>query len=87
MKHQSTRALFDYWNKKRGTRPAPERGDIDPAEIRNALSDTFMLAADFADASAFAWPARASARCSAARSKARLLPNCGARPAANRSKT
>ena len=49
MKHQSARAVFDYWNKKRGTRPAPERADIDPTEIRHALSDTFMLAADFVD--------------------------------------
>ena len=49
MKHPSTRAVFDYWNKKRGSRPAPERADIDPTEIRHALSDTFMLAADFVD--------------------------------------
>jgi hypothetical protein len=49
MKHASTRAVFDYWNKKRGARPAPERADIDPAEIRHALSDTFILAADFVD--------------------------------------
>ncbi len=49
MKHQSTRAVFEYWDKKRGTRPAPERADIDPGDIRHALSDTFMLAADFTD--------------------------------------
>jgi hypothetical protein len=49
MKHASTRALFDYWNKKRGSRPAPMRADIDPASIRHALGDTFMLAADFVD--------------------------------------
>jgi hypothetical protein len=49
MKHPSTRVVFEYWNKKRGTRPAPERADIDPTEIRHALSDTFMLAADFVD--------------------------------------
>jgi hypothetical protein len=49
MKHASTRALFDYWNEKRGNRPAPERGDIDPAAIRHALGDTFMLATDFVD--------------------------------------
>ncbi|MGA2566014.1 MAG: PAS domain-containing protein [Pseudolabrys sp.] len=49
MKHQSTRAVFDYWNKKRGTKPAPARAEIDPTEIRHALSDTFMLAADFTD--------------------------------------
>lgn len=49
MKHASTRQLFDYWNQRRGDRPAPERNEIDPAEIRQALGDTFMLAADFAD--------------------------------------
>jgi len=49
MKHASTRALFDYWNEKRGNRPAPERADIDPGAIRHALGDTFMLATDFAD--------------------------------------
>jgi hypothetical protein len=49
MKHTSTRAVFDYWNEKRGNRPAPERADIDPAAIRHALGDTFMLAADFVD--------------------------------------
>lgn len=49
MKHASTRILFDYWNEKRGSRPAPDRADIDPAAIRHALGDTFMLAADFVD--------------------------------------
>lgn len=48
MKHQSTRGLFEYWTRKRGVRAAPSRADIDPAEIRHALGDTFMLAADFA---------------------------------------
>jgi hypothetical protein len=47
MKHESTKALFAYWNERRGARPAPERGDIDPVAIRHALGDTFMLAADF----------------------------------------
>lgn len=49
MKHPSTRSLFEYWTERRGDRPAPERFDIDPAEIRHALGDTFMLAADFVD--------------------------------------
>jgi hypothetical protein len=49
MKHPSTRALYDYWNEKRGNRPAPDRADIDPAAIRRVLGDTFMLAADFVD--------------------------------------
>lgn len=47
MKHQSTRAVYEYWNKKRATRPAPARAEIDPTEIRHALSDTFTLTADF----------------------------------------
>lgn len=49
MKHTSTRALFNYWNRQRGSRPAPERGDIDPISIRHELGDVFMLAADFVD--------------------------------------
>jgi hypothetical protein len=49
MKHPSTRAVFEYWDRKRGGRPAPARADIDPTDIRNALGDTFMLAADFVD--------------------------------------
>jgi hypothetical protein len=49
MKHASTRIVYDYWNRKRAGRTAPERGDINPVEIRHALSDTFMLAADFVD--------------------------------------
>jgi hypothetical protein len=46
MKHPSTRELFDYWNKRRGTRPAPERNDIEPGAIRHVLGDTFMLTFD-----------------------------------------
>lgn len=49
MKHASTRALYAYWNERRGTRPAPERADIDPAELRHELGDIFMLAVDFVD--------------------------------------
>jgi hypothetical protein len=49
MKHASTRTLFDYWNERRGWRPAPARSDIDPGDIRHVLSDTFMVAADFID--------------------------------------
>jgi hypothetical protein len=49
MKHASSALVLDYWNDRRRHRPAPERGDIDPGEIRQALGDTFMLAADFVD--------------------------------------
>lgn len=47
MKHKSTKAVYAYWNEKRGQRPAPERTDIDPVAIRHALGDTIMLSADF----------------------------------------
>jgi len=43
MKHYSSRELHAYWERKRGTRPAPERADIDPAAIRGALSDAFII--------------------------------------------
>ena len=49
MKHSSSRQLYAYWEKQRGTQPAPERADIDPAAIRHALGDIFILAADFVD--------------------------------------
>jgi hypothetical protein len=44
MKHPSNRLIFDYWNTQRGNRPAPDRSEIDPAAIRSALSDTFIIA-------------------------------------------
>jgi hypothetical protein len=47
MKHHSTQALFNYWTRKRGRRRAPVRSDIDPADIRRILADTFILTADF----------------------------------------
>jgi hypothetical protein len=46
MKHASIRALFDYWNERRGLRAAPDRGDIEPGAIRHILADTFILAYD-----------------------------------------
>jgi hypothetical protein len=44
MKHPSSRELHAYWDKKRGTRPAPERADIEPGAIRGVLSDAFTIA-------------------------------------------
>lgn len=46
MKQAATRELYGYWARLRGSRSAPERGDIDPAAIRSVLSDTFILEAD-----------------------------------------
>jgi len=53
MKHPSSRDLFAYWSKQRGERSAPERADIEPAEIRHALGDIFMLSADFIEEQRF----------------------------------
>lgn len=53
MKHPSSRRLFDYWNRRRGNRPAPERGEIEPVAIRSILGDTFILAYDEAGAHSF----------------------------------
>jgi len=46
MKHASSRELYAYWEEKRGTRPAPERSEIEPGAIRGVLSDAFILALD-----------------------------------------
>lgn len=43
MKSASTRRLFAYWNERRGSRVAPERGDIEPGAIRQLLSDSFII--------------------------------------------
>jgi hypothetical protein len=44
MKHASSRELHAYWDERRGTRPAPERADIEPGAIRGILSDAFIIA-------------------------------------------
>jgi hypothetical protein len=46
MKHSASRDLFAHWNERRGARPLPERGEIEPAAIRAALGDTFILGAE-----------------------------------------
>jgi len=46
MQKTSTKTLFDYWNSLRGARSAPDRRDIDPAQIKNALANTFILELD-----------------------------------------
>lgn len=43
MKNASTREVFGYWDRLRGQRTAPERGDIEPSALRNVLQDTFVL--------------------------------------------
>ncbi len=43
MKHKTTNELYTYWNRIRGTRLAPNRSAIEPADIRHLLKDTFIL--------------------------------------------
>ena len=45
MKHAASRELYAYWEERRGTRPAPERAEIEPGAIRGVLSDAFILGA------------------------------------------
>ena len=49
MKHASIQRLYTYWDSLRGARPAPERREIEPAEIRDILGDTFILEYDGPD--------------------------------------
>jgi hypothetical protein len=46
MKHPSTNAYFAYWDGKRAGERAPDRGAIEPGEIRELLGDIFVLSYD-----------------------------------------
>ena len=46
MKQDGSLALFHYWNRLRQDRPAPRRTDIEPADIKSLLGDTFILERD-----------------------------------------
>ncbi len=46
MNHEGTIALFQYWDRLRKGRPAPLRTEIEPADIRQLLADTFILERD-----------------------------------------
>lgn len=46
MQQDSTIALFQYWNRLRDGRSAPRRSEVEPADIKTLLADTFILEAD-----------------------------------------
>ncbi|MEO3385711.1 PAS domain-containing protein [Mesorhizobium sp. CAU 1741] len=46
MKQDGSIALFQYWNRLRNGRPAPRRTEIEPADIKTLLADTFILEKD-----------------------------------------
>lgn len=46
MKTGGSIQLFQYWNRLRDGRTAPRRTDIEPADIKSLLADTFILEKD-----------------------------------------
>jgi len=46
MKLKGSIELFQYWDRLRAGRPAPKRTDIEPADIKALLADTFILEKD-----------------------------------------
>lgn len=46
MKHPSSKALFAHWSDKRAKGIIPDRRDMDPAALRGALGDVFILGLD-----------------------------------------
>jgi hypothetical protein len=46
MKQEASVELFHYWNRLRDGRPAPKRTEVEPAEIKSLLADTFILERD-----------------------------------------
>lgn len=46
MMQDGSLALFQYWNRLRGGRTAPRRIEIEPADIKTLLADTFILERD-----------------------------------------
>ena len=46
MKREASVNLFQYWNRLRDGRRAPRRTEIEPADIKMLLGDTFILETD-----------------------------------------
>jgi hypothetical protein len=46
MRQDGSIKLFQYWDRLRNGRPAPKRTDIEPADIKSLLADTFILEKD-----------------------------------------
>lgn len=46
MMHEGTYSLFQYWNRLRDGRSAPRRTEIEPADIKTLLADTFIIEKD-----------------------------------------
>jgi hypothetical protein len=46
MNQNGSITLFQYWNRLRDGRPAPRRAEVEPADIKSLLADTFILERD-----------------------------------------
>ena len=46
MNQNGSITLFHYWNRLRDGRPAPKRSEVEPADIKSLLADTFILERD-----------------------------------------
>ncbi|MBZ9808187.1 MULTISPECIES: PAS domain-containing protein [unclassified Mesorhizobium] len=46
MNQNGSITLFQYWNRLRDERPAPKRSEVEPADIKSLLADTFILERD-----------------------------------------
>ena len=46
MKQNGSIELFQYWNRLRDGRKSPQRSEIEPADIKTLLADTFILEKD-----------------------------------------
>ncbi|PBC01966.1 PAS domain-containing protein [Mesorhizobium sp. WSM3860] len=46
MNQNGSITLFQYWNRLRDGRPAPKRSEVEPADIKTLLADTFILERD-----------------------------------------
>jgi len=46
MNQNGSITLFQYWNRLRDGRPAPKRSEVEPADIKGLLADTFILERD-----------------------------------------
>ncbi len=46
MKQSINQELYNYWSEIKGERSAPDRSEIDPAQISHVLADAFIVEAD-----------------------------------------
>jgi len=46
MRHKTSKKIYAYWDNLRKGRPAPDRCEIEPSDIRDYLGDTFILEID-----------------------------------------